>query len=122
MATRNRRRLGYIDSDSDSDGDSEMMVTWMVTRIVIQIVTRTHARHTHSRENFHAPSGGYVPSEPDRARHPGSDGSRAQARAEVAVAAPVKLPRQVGPRRARVPHKARRRGTGTLQSGPPALC
>jgi len=49
-----------------------------------------------SQENFHVPSGGYLPSEANRTKHVGSDGSRAQARAEVAVAAPIKLPRQEG--------------------------
>lgn len=49
-----------------------------------------------SQDNFHTPSGGYLPSEANRTKHIGSDGSRAQARAEVAVAAPIKLPRQEG--------------------------
>ena len=38
----------------------------------------------------------YIPSDPNRTKHMGSDGTRAQARAEVAVAAPMKLPRQEG--------------------------
>jgi len=49
-----------------------------------------------SEENFQNPSGGYIPSQPNRTKHSGSDGTRAQARAEVAVAAPIKLPRQEG--------------------------
>lgn len=46
--------------------------------------------------NFQTPSGGYKPSNPNRFKHEGSDGARAEARAEVAVAAPIKLPRQEG--------------------------
>ncbi len=49
-----------------------------------------------SQTNVHVPSGGYLPSNVNRTKHVGSDGARAQARAEVAVAAPIKLPRQEG--------------------------